>query len=305
MKKITAATLQKAWKDKITPFVKSKIKAANLEYRDVTKDERDEAIRLAIDFLLTDFVPFAGKHYFDKWEKGWGENLAEFAKKHNINALVPKYFGKYPINRLLGDFIIPKSRSYEIKILAILEYWIFEKYLKNFPTVYEFGCGTGHNLLRLREVNKGAELWGLDWATASQKLIAGVAKTLGDEKLKAHRFDFFSPDHNFKLDTNGAIFTIAALEQTGDQYKETVNYLLKNKPSLCVHIEPTKETLDEKKLLDYLSIKYFKKRNYLDGFIDHLKSLEKQKKVKIIEIKRSYIGSFYIDGYSIVIWKPL
>ena len=55
--------------------------------------------------------------------------------------------------------------------------------------------------------------------------------------------------------------------------------------------------------MDYLSIKYFKKRNYLDGLKTYLVDLEKQGKIEIIQDQRSYIGSMLIDGYSIIAWR--
>jgi hypothetical protein len=303
-KTITVKDLEKTWETKFSPFLKKKVSEAKLAYRELTDEEKDQAIIKIIDFLMTDYVTFAGEHRYDQWESGWGENLTAFNNKEK-NALVPRYFGKFPINRFNQKFVMALQKDYELKLTAIMQYWLFEKYLKDAPTVYEFGCGTGHNLLRVREINKKAELWGLDWARSSQRLIEGVAKTLGDDKLKAHRFDFFAPDTNFKLDPKGAIFTMLSLEQTGDRYKDFVDYLIKNKPSICVHVEPTNETLDRNHLLDCLSIEYAKKRRYLNGFIDYLKSLEKMKKIKILNIQRSYTGSFYIDGSSIVVWKPL
>ena len=304
-KRITDKDFAKAWQEKLSPLIKSKISQAKLKYRELTLKERDEAIKKTVEFLLADFVVFAGEHRYNQWEKGWGENLKEFQKTKKIASIMPRYFGKYPINRFRQEFVYALNKDFEVGMLSILQYWIFEKYLKNFPAVYEFGCGTGHNLLRLREVNKEAELWGLDWAKSSQKLVQGVAKTLGDKKLKAHHFDYFHPDKSFKLDRNGAIFTFASLEQTGNKYKKFVDYILKNKPTLCVHIEPTGETLNDNNLLDFLSKKYFKKRKYIDGYIDYLRELEKKGKVKIVNVQRSYIGSFYIDGYSIIVWKPL
>jgi hypothetical protein len=304
-KTITVADLEKAWGTKLSVFVSSKVKRLKPSYKALTQAERDAAVKKIIEFLLSNSFAYAGKHYYDQWEKGWGENLTEFNKKHSINALVPRYFGKYLINRFMGEFVMPTNRNYEIKMFSLLQYWIFDKYLKNFKHIYEFGCGTGHNLLRLREVNSTAELCGLDWANASQELIRGLAEALSDKKLKAHHFDFFSPDNNFKLDPKGALFTMTSLEQTGDRYKDFIDYILKNKPALCIHVEPTNETLNKESLLDYLSIEYAKKRKYLNGFIDYLKSLEKEKKIKIINIQRSYIGSFYIDGFSIIVWKPL
>lgn len=304
-KKITAADFEKLWKTKLSPFVKSKIKEFDLAYRTLSTQERDEAIRKIVEFLVADFVVFAGEHRYSQWEKGWGENLTQFKKDRKIESIIPRYFNKYPINRFNQDFVLALTDKFEVEALSVLQYWIFERYLKNMPTVYEFGCGTGHNLLRLREVNPEATLWGLDWATPSQKIIPGIAKITGDKKLHAHRFDYFHPDTSFKLDSKGAIFTFASLEQTGDRYKKFVDYILKQKPELCIHIEPMAEPLDPNHLLDFLSISYFKKRKYLDGFVDHLRALEKKGKLEIVTVERSYIGSYFVDGYSIVVWKPL
>ena len=41
------------------------------------------------------------------------------------------------------------------------------------------------------------------------------------------------------------------------------------------------EPLDDNELLQYLSINYFKKRGYLDGYISKLKCLEKDGRVVI------------------------
>ena len=261
---ITAKDFEKVWKTKLSPFMKRKIKEANLVYRDLTEEERDEAIIKNVEFLLTEQVTFAGEHRYDQWENGWAENLTAF-NNNEPNALVPRYFGKYKVNRFNQKFIMPFDKNFELKMTSTLESWLFDRYFKHLPTVYEFGAGTGHNLLRLREVNPKAELWGLDWVESSQRLIREVAKKLGDDKIKAHRFDYFSPDINFKLDPKGGVFTALSLEQTGDRYKDFVDYILKQKPAICVHIEPISEVLDKNHLLDFLSIEYAKKRKYLNG----------------------------------------
>lgn len=304
MKKITEKDFEEAWETKLSSFLKNKIRKITLRYRVLSVSERDAALKKIIDFLLADSVVSAGKHRYNQWENGWSENFNEFKKTGKISSIMPRYFGKYPINRFRQEFIYAVSKNFEIEILSILQYWIFEKYLKKFPTVYEFGCGTGHNLLRLREVNKNATLWGLDWVKSSQKIVDSIAKVLGDEKLKSYQFDYFHPDKNFKLEKNGAVFTFASLEQTGKRYKKFIDYILKNRPALCVHIEPISETLDPNVLLDFLSIEYFKKRKYIDGFTDYLKELENKNEIKIHNIQRSYIGSLFVDGYSVIIWSP-
>ena len=92
---------------------------------------------------------------------------------------------------------------------------------------------------------------------------------------------------------------------SGINFTKFLDYILINKPKFIVNVEPLNETLDNKDLLQNLSIKYFKKRNYLNNYVLHLKSLEKQKKVKIMDTYRTGLGSKYIEGYSIVVWKPV
>ena len=99
--------------------------------------------------------------------------------------------------------------------------------------------------------------------------------------------------------------TFASLEQTGENYKKFVSYLLKNKPDICVHIEPIEELLGLKRLPDYLSIKYFEKRKYINGFLGYLRELARKGKIKIMEAKRTNSGSLFVDGHSLIVWKPI
>ena len=70
-------------------------------------------------------------------------------------------------------------------------------------------------------------------------------------------------------------------------------------------MEPINELLNANNEIDRLSIEYSRKRNYLDGLLTYLQELEKVSKLKIVYANRSYIGSHYLDGYSIVVWEPI
>lgn len=260
-----------------------------MKYKTLNKNEEEAVIIEILNILLDDSLPFSGAHRKKQWEKGWGENLKS-------GDITPKYFGKYKVNRLNGKFVWGLSTDYEQQMLYTIVDKLAKKYLTKAKNIYEFGCGTGHNLLRIKKINKSATLHGLDWVTSSQKIV----RKLG---MKGHQFNYFNPS-NLKLEPHSAIYTVASLEQTGTNYKKFVAYLLKNKPEVCVHIEPIPELLDQTKLIDYLSIKYMEKRKYLSGYLNYLKKLERQGKIKIHEAKRSGIGSMYIDGYSIIVWSP-
>ena len=145
-------------------FLADKISSFNLQYKKPTQKERDEIILKICNYLFEEQVVQAGKHRKNQWEEGWKENLDEFIESGNLKSLVPKYFDKHPVQRLNGDLILPTQVNFEIGIVSLFQYAIFEKYFKESNNVYEFGAGTGHNLLRLREINKKAKLFSMEWS---------------------------------------------------------------------------------------------------------------------------------------------
>jgi hypothetical protein len=232
----------------------------------------------------------AGKHRQKDWQNGWAENLKE-------DSLKPHYFDKFDIFRLDRKFVKSLTPHCEKKMLYEIVDKVFKKYFKGLDDAYEFGCGTGHNLMRLAQVNARAQLHGSDWVKASVDLV----RSRGND---AFLFDFFNPDQGKKLEPNSGVYTVAALEQTGTNFKKFINYLIKQKPKVVVHIEPIMELFDPKNFMDSLVIKYCKKRKYLSGLLIYLRKLEKEGKIKIHEAKRNGVGSLFIEGYSVVAWSP-
>jgi hypothetical protein len=304
MNEITVADFESAWETSLSAWVRERISQRDLRYRSIGDDERDAAVISVVDALMSDLVA-TGRHRSGDWERGWGENLDEFQRLGQVSAVMPRYFSKIPLLRWRQEWIMPNSETMEYDMLGSLLDWVFDEYLDGFGAVYEFGCGTGHNLLRARERFPETELWGLDWATSSQDLIAGVATATGDSRLHAAHFDYFAPDTSFTLAEGAAVVTVASLEQIGSEFGPFVDYLMEQKPRLVIHIEPIAELLDPSHLLDALSIHYFHKRNYLNGLVDHLEALASEGRVEIVKEARTFVGSFYIDGYSLVIWRPL
>lgn len=289
----------------MTPRIEKKIGEFPLEFTYLSPSERDECLLKIVSGLVESQFEVVGAHRQEKWEKGWGENLEAF-KKGEKDGLVPYYFQKDAIARWRQEFVRPVRKGFDYGALTIILEWLYERYMSDVPAVYEFGCGTGHHLLQLHDVNREAKLFGLDWAEASQKIIAEMVSRGQLKNAEGRRFDFFAPDHSFDLLPGAVAYTVAALEQVGDQHEAFVEYLLEKKPKLCVHVEPIAEVLDQNNLLDYLSIKYFEKRNYLKNFLTHLQLLESQGRVKIHDARRTYLGgNMYVDHYSVVVWSPV
>ncbi|HEY3917061.1 MAG TPA: class I SAM-dependent methyltransferase [Stellaceae bacterium] len=288
-----------------TPYVARRIRNYDFRYRQLGSDERDACIRRIVDVLCNGGHAPAGEARFANWNEGWAAHLGQLDKDFRLSDIVPGYFGKYPVLRWQQQFIAPLDKEFEYHSLAVIEDWLFDKYLRDVGCAYEFGCGTGHNLFRIREVNPEAELWGLDWAPSSQQILARLGRLDIGRKISGRRFNLFAPDHDFSLAPDAAVLTVAALEQTADRFHPFVDYLLEQKPALCIHIEPIAELLDPENLLDSLSLAYFHRRNYLSGFLEHLRVLEAAGRLKIHLARRTSVGSMFIDGYSVVVWSPV
>lgn len=303
-KKFDSKLFKKFIKDDASDYIKQKIDNYNIWFSYLNKTEEELVYIKIINTLLDPYLVYSGKHRKIQWNDGWNENYIKFNKQNDLRAVSPMYFGKYNVNRLGQRFVKALSPEYERKMLYIILDYLFDKYLREKKDIYEFGCGTGHNLLRVREINPFGNLYGLDWAKSSQKIIEKMSTSGLVKNITGFNFDFFKPNKKIKLKKDSAIYTVAALEQVGSDYKPFVAYILKNKPSICIHVEPIAELLDENRLIDNLSIKYFKKRNYLCGYLNYLRELESNGKIKILKSQRSYIGSMYIEGYSIIVWLP-
>ena len=89
-----------------------------------------------------------------------------------------------------------------------------------------------------------------------------------------------------------------------DEFKTFIDWALHKSPAYVIHIEPERTFLDIDNPIDKLSLDYMEYRGYLDGLFAYICSLESENKVEICEAKRSYMGAFTLDGYSIIVWRP-
>jgi len=300
----------------MTDYLEHRITGYGLVHDDLLTSEREKVILNCIKAIHEQNLKVAGEHRKPDWEEGWAQNELMFdPSKAGRELAKPRYHGKYPYVRWKGDFYKAVSPDYEHNMLAVIEDYVFDKYFRELLAVYEFGCGTGHNLFRVRDVNPRAELFGLDWATSAVRFInlQATAGAYGFSIIEpdyplAHGepWDFFKPDWNYNFLTPCAgVYTVAALEQTGHRFHAWLDYILQQKPEIVAHIEPIGEVLDPTVLNDYLSLEYFKKRGYLEGYLDYLRLLEHAGKLRIHEVTRTMIGSQFIEGYTVIVWSPV
>lgn len=277
---------------------------ANFEYRFLTPEERES---LLVDILTTiesGKLTVSGPQKQAIWDNGWSENLQDFtASGFEPSALIPKFVRKGVPKRLNGAFIMPASDDFESDFVKVLRDVVFRRYFHDVSALYEFGCGTGANLLAAADILPGKALHGLDWSVASTKILALLAESKKLD-IHGHFFDMFQPDASLPLGARDGVLTIGALEQLGGNFKDFLQFLLEKSPQVCVHCETMNELYDRKTVPDYLASAYSKARNYLWGFLTELRQLEADGKVRILQTQRVF-GSQFHEGYSFVAWSPV
>ena len=240
-----------------------------------------------------------------KWEKGWKENLHDFiSTNYDLKALIPKYIKSFRPIRLDGKHVIPLDADFELNYPTAFLSWVFSKYLKEVDSIYEFGCGTGFNLILLAQMFPKKKLCGLDWIPASKKIIDLMAKKY-NYSLKSRAFNMLKPDHSFRITKNSAIINVDSIEQLGTNFKPFADFVIKSSPAIVIDVNHFNELYDPNTLLDYLALKFEHKRGYANGYLTYLRQLESQNKIKIIKVHRSHVGTLYHDGFSYIVWKPL
>lgn len=288
MYKLTIKNFEELFGDTLSKKCKELISKYNLKYKEIKN--KDDII---LQILKSLDEGFSKTGDIEKWEKGWKENLDRFSQTKDTEDLTPKYYKINPL-RLNGNFVFPKQDKFEIKFFNILLRYIAENYLYQYDKIYEFGTGSAHNLIKLCAIHPDKQYVGLDWAKSSQ----GIIEKLGMENIKGVNFDMLSPP-NYNIDPNSVVLTVGALEQLGNNFKYILNYWIKQPVSLFVHIEPFIEMYEDN-LLDYLAKKFTLQRNYLNGYLTYLESLDN---IKIIRKHRIRFGSLYHEGWNLCMWR--
>ncbi len=218
--------------------------------------------------------------------------------------MMPLYFRRNQSFRLFQNFIHTDNYKFDFELRAIILRNYFKYYLEKFEDIYEFGCGTGINLIEVCKLWPKKRIHGLDLTKSSSSII-NILHDKFSLNIDGQAFDFTNPDTNYHINADGAVYTVAALEQIDDKWSLFLDYLLREKPAIVLHLEPVLELYEEDNLIDYLAIKFHKKRHYLSGYYSKLLELEKNGKIQMLDSHRTYVGNLNDESYSLIAWKPI
>jgi len=280
----------------------------DMTYQVLTKESRDRVILEILNKLDTDTQIIGAPERTDVWSRGWKENLDEFVATGDLQKIVPKFIRPGMIVRYNGDFIKPNNPHFERDFVKLFQIYCYDTFIhKNcIKNVYEFGCGSSFNLMAMAELSMLSkteiEFHGSDFVESSVELCNKLGEFY-NINLSGFYFDMINPNNSIKIKENSAIYTFGAIEQLKGQFEDFILFLIKNKPRICFHVEPTIENYDSSSLFDYLQIKFHAKRGYSQGLLPYLKKLEEDNHIKIIQEKRINFGSKFMEGYHLFVWE--
>lgn len=290
--------------DQLPGFFMDRLAETNTTWRGPTQAELEDYILDLLERINEEFAPRTADENLAAFEKGWRENL-ERALETGLTpaALKPRYFRKTKYLRYDNTLIVSDNLDLEYDLFVLARIVIFWTYLKEFPTICEFGCGSCANLLMLSEMFPEKQLVGLDWAQASVD-IANILAQQGGLQVRGERFDLLDSEASLSLEPGSAILTVHALEQLGERFQTWLDLLMGSKAGIVVNYEPVLEFYDPANLWDYLALLYSRKRGYLSGYLTALRQLADEDRIELLVARRPYLGGVVHEA-SLVVWRPL
>jgi len=291
--------------EQLSPTVKDLITTTDLHYQQLSPPEQEENLLNILKKIHNNQFSQVGQQRQNIWESAWSEYLQSFSdQEFDLDALIPRFINANPIVRLHQAYVRADDPQFELNFFRALRLYLFQTYLADVDNIYEFGCGSGYNLIDLANLYPEKNIYGLDWS----KSAVEIATLLGKNKklpVQGYHFDFFEPDYSLEIPSNSAVLTMCALEQIGTRHEEVIQFILEKSPQICLNMEPIFELYDQDNLVDYMAAKYHSLRGYLSGYLPRLQELEQQGKLEILHTQRIYFGSLYHEGYSFVVWRPV
>ena len=259
-----------------------------------------------------------------KWDFGWSENNQLYIKSKDYNKLAPLYTGKLPYIRLNRRLYGVEIRASEDQTCNSLEHRLFsflydsvitdrvirhckEKNVKSI-TLIEVGSGSCQHIPRINKILKSNNIdvhfIATDWSKSTGDICQNLQKIDGID-VDYYQLDMLDTEKTINFPENSIIYTINSLEQLGERFRNIYNIIYKSSPALVIHFEPIVEVLDRNNSYDLFSIKYMKKRDYLNGYLSHLITQESMQNLKIKAIKRTFLGNAHHENNTLIEWFPL
>ena len=163
-------------KDDLSDLVKKEIEKYNFEFHDFSEDEYKDIILEVLFKIDRDEQKIGARGREKVWLDGWKENYSAYKESgFSDQALVPKFVRKGNPVRLNQKYVKPTDDQFELNFISVFRTWFLETYFSKVENIFEFGCGTGFNLIRASELFPEKNLFGSDFVQSSVDLVNKIA----------------------------------------------------------------------------------------------------------------------------------
>lgn len=292
-------------KEELPPLTCLSIIENNFAMEEIVGKERDSLVISILEKILNDNQQISAPERTIQWESGWNENLRTYlASGGKFESLTPKFIRPAKAIRWGGKYYKPKDSYFELNYIKVLRTYLYEKYITGSSSIYEFGAGTGFNLLHFHQLDKKLRLVGTDFVESSVQLIGQLAKD-NLMPMKSSIFDMLNPElFNLEINADATVVTFGSIEQLGGKFQKFISYLIKQKPRIVIHVEPDSDLYSVNTLEDYLAKWFQEKRGYSKGLNKHLKDLSDLGDIRIERVHRLNFGSQMMEGFNLFVWSP-
>ena len=268
-----------------------------IQYNELNSEQYNEYYELCLEML--------NKKLEVDWQDDWFSVLQNLRTNNdNVKSIIrPKWFRESAFVNIHNCLSLTETPYVDWEYQLITRQMLFYTHLRDIENICEFGSGSGTNFYLINKILQNKNFILSDISVTSLKIIEELKRKLNRNNLIYSNIDI-EQDIDLQLPDNTAVITTSVLEQIGDNYKNFINFILKEKPQIVINVEPIVELLDSKSGFDNVMNLYCEKRKYLTGYLTELEKLEKQKKIKIIMKKRTMVSGTFIEN-SVLIWKVL
>lgn len=159
--------------------------------------ERDDAILAQLKRIQQDTQVVGTEQRTQAWQEGWNEILQNFiASGYDLESLRPQWNKEGAPFRLHKEFYVSDIPYFEYEFQHEIKKALFQQYFADVSNIYEFGCGTGYNLVRLTHMFPGKRLYGLDFVPAVPELLQLIAEKCGFP-IESRLFNVKQPDTEY------------------------------------------------------------------------------------------------------------
>lgn len=288
----------------IGPKASALLEISDFRYRPIGGERRDALVNAIKDRIAKDHQKIGAAGREQEWEDGWAAQLTECIERGFAeDSLIPKFIHAGRPMRILGEYAETINPNFEADWMRFLRCWFLETYFAGCDFIWEFGCGTGHNLLAAAQMYPGAHCVGLDFSRAAIHLVRQMADR-HSVQIEAAQFDMRQPKECLGMPPDTGVLTFGAMEQLAGEVEPMLRFLLENKPQIVVNIEPCAGLYGESEF-DRIGHQFQSKRGYTDNLIPALRQMVNMREIDILKVLRTRIGSLFIEGYNVIVWRPI